>query len=151
MKKQNYKNIADNLYMQKITNIVCHFLIYFQITTQNMHIYVLNNFFPTKCCINEKCTKKKINEMMTCTNCHIKYSDTSAGYAVVVKLLMKNSRNNMQIFTPFTDSIEQLCRSMGKTANLSDAVTLLQTFKKLLPVPVKYTPKGDKIFSLQAV
>lgn len=115
--------------MQKKINItefnVCHFLFHFQLTTQNMNIYVLNNFFPTRCCINEKCTKKKINEMMTCTYCHIKYSDTSAGYAVVVKLLMKNSRNNMQIFT---DAIEQLFTSIGKTANFSDAVTLLQTF-----------------------
>lgn len=141
--------------MQKIINItefnVCQFLFHFQLTTQNIHIYVLNNFFPTRCCINEKCTKKKINEMMTCTNCHIKYSDTSAGHAVVVKLLMKNSRNNVQIFTAFTDAIEQLFTSMGKTANFSDAVILLQTFKELLPVPVKYTPKGDKISSLQAV
>lgn len=89
--------------------------------------------------------------MVTCTNCHIKYSDTSAGHAVVVKLLMKNNRNNMQIFTAFTDAIEQLFTSMGKTANFSDAITLLQIFKELLPVPVKYTPKGDKISSLQAV
>lgn len=130
---------------------VCQFLFYFLLTTHHMHVYVLNNFFPTRCCINEKCTKKKINEMMTCTNCHIKYSDTSAGHAVVVKLLIKNSRNNMQIFTAFTDAIEQLFTSMGKTANFSDAETLLQTFKELLPVPVKYTPKGDKISSLQAV
>uniref|UniRef100_A0A8W8NSN9 Uncharacterized protein n=1 Tax=Magallana gigas TaxID=29159 RepID=A0A8W8NSN9_MAGGI len=88
-------------------------------------IYGIQNIYTYRCCINEKCTKKKINEMMTCTYYHIKYSDTSAGYAVVVKLLMKNSRNNMQIFT---DAIEQLFTSIGKTANFFDAVTLLQTF-----------------------
>lgn len=56
---------------------------------------MLNNFFLIRCCINEKCIKKKINEMMICINCYIKYSDISVGYVVVVKFLMKNSRNNM--------------------------------------------------------
>ena len=101
-----------------------------------------------RCCINPRCTKKKLNESFLCTNCHVQYSAQSAGNAAVSKCLIKTKDKN-QTFTCLTDVIIQPLDALKEDTSLTNQNNVMESFKRHLPIQVAFTYRSDKIISVR--
>lgn len=104
----------------------------------------INNF---RCCLIDKCCKKKVTMEFRCPTCGIQYTVQSAGHAAILKLLIKGSE--MTVFTTFTECINQLLSSRNIAMDLSNKEETLKSLKASLPIKVSYSFTGTKVTKLK--
>ena len=100
-----------------------------------------------RCCLISTCNKKKVETDFRCPSCREEYTLDSAGYAGVMKLIIKHE-NEMAIFTVFTDCIQQLLESLNLCTDLQKKDGTLEMLKAILPIVVKFSFKKDIISTI---
>ncbi|XP_061190701.1 uncharacterized protein LOC133198685 [Saccostrea echinata] len=93
-----------------------------------------------KCCINERCYKRKLRENR-CSSCGLSYTEASSGNGFVGKLLVKTD-SEVNTFTIFTQQVEQLCKLLE--CNIK-STSLESDIAKKLPVNIKFQKMEQKI------
>ncbi|XP_061169430.1 uncharacterized protein LOC133178739 [Saccostrea echinata] len=108
----------------------------------------IESLFTYRCCLIQKCCKKKVGEDFRCPNCSIQYTINSAGYGGILKLLI-NYENKMSVFTVFTEGLLQLLESMNLKTDLNNKDDTLNNLKAEMPIRVKFSFQSNKITTIR--
>ncbi|XP_076080095.1 uncharacterized protein LOC143050876 [Mytilus galloprovincialis] len=106
-----------------------------------------NNY---RCCLNEKCYYKKVNDKFTCPKCGNIFTPTTAGHAVVLKTLIQCDQK-MQKLTIFTPQLKVLLESATIPVNRTNLNEAISSLKKKLPLKVFFQNEGDIIKNIKSI
>ena len=86
-----------------------------------------------------------------CATCSVQYSQKSAGFACVGKILIKSAANTYEVFTLFTQQFSQLLKSLGEMESFTTPDDITVPLKAKIPVTVKFTRNGNKLSTIKAI